>query len=379
MNKILAIIRAVKRALKYDGNLVRKCTYFYFSLLAIKNDVIYFRVDRIASEYSADWFDLKEIPQKTKKWAYKKGYASYKFQWYGLNQNNYSEYISDFDFYSKYNYQNREFEALFEHKLNTYYLLSPFKDQMPIHYYYICKCKIIPINAPVKRNGTIDDIINLVKKQPIAAKACKGGHGAGFYKLECIDGIFYANHKKYSENEFVELISNLDNYIITDYSKPHPIFIKLCGENTFAVIRTITVYDDKDGAQLTGAVIRLGCKKAGILTDYPGTIYCGLTLDEGRLFNPIYRERDDWYVPHPDTREDFNLYTVPHWSKLKKIVLDISNYIPMTPYLVMDIIPSEDGFNILEINSHGQVRITEAHYPFLNNLYNRRIFKVKER
>lgn len=240
----------------------------------------------------------------------------------------------------------------------------------------------MPLGVSDKKNGAIEDIVNLVKKQAIAAKACKGGHGFGFYKLEYIDGFFYVNQEKYAENKFIELISGLDNYIITEYSKPHSMFSKLCGENIFAVIRTITVYDDKEGAQLTGAVIRLGCKKAGLLTDYPGTIYCGLTLDEGRLFKPIYCERDNWYVPikeHPDTGEDFTLYKVPYWGQLKRLVRDVSNYIPMTPYLVIDIIPSDDGFKILEINSHGQVRNTEAHFPFLINPYNRKVFKIKER
>lgn len=64
MRKIWEIIRAARKALKYNGNIVRKYKYFYFSLLAIKNNVINFRVDRIASQYTADWFDLKEIPQK---------------------------------------------------------------------------------------------------------------------------------------------------------------------------------------------------------------------------------------------------------------------------------------------------------------------------
>ena len=49
----------------------------------------------------------------------------------------------------------------------------------------------------------------------------------------------------------------------------------------------------------------------------------------------------------------------------------------MTPYLVMDIIPTENGFSILEINSHGQVANVEPFYPFAANKYNKRAFNIK--
>ena len=46
----------------------------------------------------------------------------------------------------------------------------------------------------------------------------------------------------------------------------------------------------------------------------------------------------------------------------------------MTPYLVFDIIPTDDSFSILEINSHGQPFIVEPYYrlklhPEFKNLF----------
>ena len=55
----------------------------------------------------------------------------------------------------------------------------------------------------------------------------------------------------------------------------------------------------------------------------------------------------------------------------------VSRHLAMTPYLVMDIIPTDDGFKILEINSHGQVKSVEAYYPFLLNEYNRKVFNIE--
>ena len=142
------------------------------------------------------------------------------------------------------------------------------------------------------------------------------------------------------------------------------------------------IYDKEEGSKFTASLIRLGCKEAGVVTDYHGTIYCGLKLDNGESFKPIYREDDDTFIPcptHPDTGKNLIGDIVPDWDELKRFVTEISEYIPMTPYLIMDTVPTDDGFSILEINSHGQLRILEPFYPFLKNKYNRKIFKIKER
>ncbi len=104
------------------------------------------------------------------------------------------------------------------------------------------------------------------------------------------------------------------------------------------------------------------------------------TLDEGKLFQPEFMEKDLLYNPcelHPDTGCALEGHVVPHWDELVKLCKSISEYIPMTPYLVVDIIPTQDGFSILEINSHGQVRKIQPFYPFCENKYNCKVFNIE--
>ncbi|MGN0156486.1 MAG: sugar-transfer associated ATP-grasp domain-containing protein [Lachnospiraceae bacterium] len=356
----------------------KKITYYRFAKLAEKNGVIDFRIDRVASEYTHDYYENPYTTKEEKKWTYEKGYASYKLIWYGMTKENYNHYISDFVFYNKNNYMNREFEGWFDHKLSTYYLLIPFKNSMPRHYYFIDrKRNILPIDVEDKHNRAVDDIVDLVKSGPIAAKAVRGGHGAGFYKLEYEAEIFKINNVEKGEREFRDFVKNLNNYIISDYVKPHSTYVNLIGKDIFAVLRVVTVYDKADGPQITSAIIRLGSKKAGVVCDEEGTILCGIRLEDGTVFKPLYKENNYLYSPcpsHPDTGENLEGWIIPNWNDLKKLALEIAGYIPMTPYLVIDIIPTEEGFSILEINSHGQVRIMEPFYPFMDNPYNRKVF-----
>lgn len=369
-------------ACKYKGSLKRKAVFARFACLTLKNGVVPFRVQRVADLYTKDWLDFKGTSSEQKKWAYNHGFSSYKMApWYGITKDNYRDYVSDFDFYAERNYiDQRDIMAWFEHKLNTYFLLSPYKKFLPVHYYYKYKRTFYPMDVPGHEPGSEDSILKLLENHKLAAKACYGGHGVGFYKLEKGEHCYLVNGIKSDEEAVRKLLSGLNNYIITDYETPHPFFRELCGEDSFSVLRVITVCDPQDGPQLTCTVIRLGCIKAGITSDHEGTIYCGITLDEGISFKPLYRVADNLYEPcavHPDTGKPLEGFSLPNFDLLKTTVLSISRYLPMTPYLVMDIIPTESGFSILEINSHGQVGNVEPFYPFCKNPYNRGAFKIE--
>ena len=193
------------------------------------------------------------------------------------------------------------------------------------------------------------------------------------------------NGRRVEEQEAEKLIEGLNDYIITEYCVPHKIFREACGSSAFAVIRAVTVFDRDDAPQITAMIIRLGV--AGkVVCDYDGTIYCGVDLETGALFNPLARTGDEAGViygesisRHPETGCRLEGIRIPNFQELKTLLKEISAFIPMTPYLVFDIVPVDDGFKILEINSHGQVRIIEPFYPFRSNPYNLKVFSTKDR
>lgn len=382
IRRCLATFYYLFHAIKYKGSIKRKIKYFCFTRLLQRKGVVLSRIDRVADLYTKDFFDYKGTSLLEKKWAYKHGFSSYKMSpWYGVSASNYKNYISDFDFYSKKNYISKtEISSWFENKMNTYYLLAPFKKYMPRHYYSILDGRVMPIDVDKKGDGSIDDIISLIEERPIAAKACHGGHGVGFYKLSFDGDSFWINGKASNRERLRDCLSSLNDYIITEYCSPNDSLAELAGNDAFSVLRVITVFDKEDGPQVTCVIIRLGCRVAGITSDYDGTIYCGLTLDEGRFFKPLYRVSESQYDlihSHPDTGKALEGFVLPDFSKLKNLSIQVSRYLPFTPYLVMDIIPSREGFKILEINSHGQVRIVEPFYPFCANEYNRRVFHIE--
>ncbi len=385
LKKLKRLLSLIKPVFNQKG-ISRKIHWLHYAWLAYKNGVVSFRIDRIASEYTDDYYADTGIPRYEKEWFYRRGLASYKVKYYGLNKCNYNNYISDFDFYSKKNYQNKQFEEWFEHKLNTYYLLLKFSKYLPIHYFYKKELlySLCSNSNEERRKIRTRDMLTFCKTHPLALKACMGGHGRGFYKLE-YDGGYVLNGRRVDEKEAEKHIEGLNDYIITEYCVPHKVFREACGNNTFAVLRAVTVFDQNDGPQITSLIIRLGMG-GKVVCDYDGTIYCGVDLETGSLFKPILRSGDEAGViygepilKHPETGYGLENIRIPNFQELKSLLKEISAFIPMTPYLVFDIVPVDDGFKILEINSHGQVRIIEPFYPFRSNPYNLKVFITKDR
>ena len=352
--------------------------YVRFALKARREGIVDLGIDRIAKEYTMDYFEGggKESPEK--QYLYEYGLATYKAKWYGITKENCNRFLSDYDFYRAENYLNNRFVFWFDHKLSTYYLLRPFIDSMPVHYYYVKEGVYLPIDRRFIKDGychTTEDVISLIKTKPLIAKACQGGHGEGLYKLAYVDGDFQINQNLTSVSEVKKVLESLDDYIITDFASPHDEIVRIVGEDSFAVVRLTVFYDQQDGPQLTSARVRFGCKEAGIKTDYDGT-----TLEDGKTFGPLIRKDEYHYdvcPTHPDTGVALENNHIPNWGGLMELITEISNYIPMTPQLDLDVVPTNQGFSILEINSHGQ--FVENYYPFRDNKYNLKQYKTKDR
>lgn len=368
-----------------ENNPERIEKYIHFYRLADQHGIVPFRYARIAEEYTDDFFADTGIPREEKDWYYERGIPTFKTGWYGLTKENYNDYISDFDFYHPSNYlKKHQLIKWFDDKLTTYYILGPFIDSMPRHFFFIQEGNLVPIDVEFKHFGSEEDLFNIIKNNSVSLKACTGGHGKGFYKISNREGTYSINDEISNQKEISSLIHSLNDYILSDYCFPSKLFRESCGEESFAVIRTVSVFDKDDGPQITAIMVRVGTRTAGIVSDYNGSIYCGVDLKSGRLFNPLLRGGDEDGIirgrhlkAHPDTGCNLETLTIPDFDKLIDIVSKISSYLAMTPYLVMDIIHTDNGFKILEINSHGQVRNLEPFYPFRKNEYNLKVFQTR--
>ena len=368
-------------SMRFKGSIAKKLRFLKYANMVRRQKVIWFRIDRLAADFTNAWYDMSYMPKEERKWYIKHGFSPNRKKYCGVTPENYKQYLSDFEFYRATNYKNynnNSSSAWFNNKLNTYYLLQPFIKYMPKHYYYASKGIMYPLNVEEKHNCKAEDIVTLVKTRAIAAKKCLGGHGDGFYKLEYSNGVFFANDKEMSESNLKQLIEKFDGYIITDFVKPAKYLREIGGEDAFGVMRAMVIYDDVDGPQFERLMLRLGTTKSGHTQAGHDYLYIGINED-GTFFNPLIELSDydfEKIDKHPDTGKPILGNSLRNLEKLKNLVKEISGYLPTTPYLILDIIPTDDSFCVLEINSHGQPFNFEPFDPVKNSKYFKKLFNV---
>lgn len=305
-----------------------------------------FRYDRLAREFVESWTEYPLANEEEKQWAYKRGFTADRIKLYGLTEFNYHNYISDIGFYLKDSYKNILHSRWYDDKLSTWYILAPFKDKMPRHFYYLKDGMVHPLDMLKGEEARYEGLLNTLKLEGnLALKACFGGHGIGFHKASFNSDTekIYVDGNFIEEAEFVKkFLPHLDNYIATEFILPLNELTEVTN-GVSGVVRCVTVF--VDGApHLIAAIYKFGSQPDDLVVDYEGTLYCGVDLENGHFFAPKIREDyGKCYIytdcpTHPITGLPIE-GAVPKWTTFKEQVLEIARYLQPTPYLTFDIVP----------------------------------------
>lgn len=340
--------------------------------------VLPYKWKRLSKRFLSDFYDFK-APLKTKIWAYSKGFLAESVDHYGITKENHQLFISDLEFNKTSSYKNRRLSRWFDDKLQTLFVLAPYKDYLPIHYYSIVNGKIRQLyDFEKKHDNTFDGIFDILNiKKELIVKKTWGSKGTGVYYLQEIKNKYSLNGNfldLLSKDQLKTFLVNQGDILITEYIYAHKV-IQQFYNKTPNSIRIITTYDPEHGAQVTGAFIKIGVKESGFKDNLvEGGILAGIKLNTGEIFNPVqYKNKKIFPCEiHPDTRVKISGH-LPNWSFISQKIKEISNYLNNTPFLGYDIIITNESFKILEVNSHGSTWV-QIWYPFYENEYQKRLF-----
>lgn len=293
------------------------------------------------------------LPAKQRRWAVKRGFFPYRIQQYGLTDENYQNTISDWDYCYLYPLNNH-YSELVNNKLYEWYTLAPFREYLPKHYYHLMRNRGVLrlLDCPEEFGASLDGVIGLIRSLgTVALKRTSGSHGDGFYKIQTVGDGFEANQKEYTENEFRAFLNDLNEYLITEYIKMHPVLDEL---NPYSVntIRVAVVNEHGNDPVIPSAYLRIGTKESGTTDNVgAGGMFCKIDVDTGRFYDG---EVFNNYVMnkvslHPDTNARLE-GMIPYWDLAKSVIIQICNYIPDLEWLGFDIAITPESICIIEIN-----------------------------
>jgi hypothetical protein len=325
------------------------------------------------------WRDLTSganLGFKRRSWGYRHGFIGDSVSYFGLTPENYRDYLPDFHYY-KLHPMNGAWSKWIDDKLTFRYILAPFAAYLPKYYFHLgCGEVHRLMDCPVGLAADTAGIFDLLRREKrLAVKLVAGTGGEGFCKLESQAGGILINDKPVSTGEFDRFVSDHGNHIVTEYVVAHTTLRKIF-PHTANSVRIWTMHEPGQDPAVGGAFMRFGTAKSGPVDNVSaGGLSCSVGVNDGVIFNPRREERMRTFEisVHPDTGAPIQ-GVVPHWEMVKAKILQICAYVPQLCYLAFDLVITEDGFKILEINSHQSPKV-QLHQPFLKDPSCRHFFQ----
>ncbi len=339
--------------MKILGKIIKYCYVLYLQKK--------WKVSRNASNMVANLF-IREIKQKRYsrsyiKMAHSYGYSVDAWRFLRLNKNNYKEYLSTVQYISMHPINGR-YTSWINDKLTLKYMCNgtDLQEFMPKYYYQIDSLgNIIPlIDKEDCSENTPESVVDLLQqKKVLAIKLIAGSIGEGFIKAEFYDEKYFFNGKQKSRDKAIEFISELRDYLITEYLFPHKEFNKFC-PNTCNSIRYLVGRID-GSIKLLKSFIRFGTTQSKFVENFNrGGILC--YINEQGKYNGGYKLNfetccSEQVFEHPDTKEKL-VGLIPEWKTIVNIANLFCEIFPQLNYLGFDfVVCSDNSVKVLEINS----------------------------
>ncbi len=308
------------------------------------------------------------VSKEQAKWALERGFYPGRVLLYGLNEENYKNYVPDFNYFMLHPLNNHFLTWL--NKTTLKYMLNSngCEDTMPEYYVYVEPDGSFTylMDCPEHIEKNEDFFVNLLKYKGILAMKPNSGTsgGLGFIKLEIKGDEILENNKPIDMNRVIEIRDSMRNYIITEYCHQHSELAKVWPDSE-CTLRVIMVKDPKEtlyspatwscavsyarfGTSINGGASNLSSGGVGVGFDFETGKYNDFCIRYKR-----YCKDGKWLLEkHPDTEVEWKTSGLPNWEFVRNKIDAICQQISSLDYLGLDIIITEDGMKLCEINSH---------------------------
>lgn len=308
-----------------------------------------------------EYNDLANLSDKL--YFYSKGFLSSNINNYGLSKNNFNEYVPDWFRIDNLSYINQANDSI-------------INDKVLFHQYFRNDERIVSVIAYVfdgkiyeAVNNQLIDIETLFKnnKKNLIFKTAKGGGGSGITKISVKEIGLESSLKKAKK-----LLSTSHNFVVQEELKQNG-FANEVYPSTLNTIRVLTIKDTESGKPyIAKAVHRFGTSESNFVDNWTSGGICvdidiskkifGLGAVKGKESeNLVFLNK------HPDTMVKFEGKVVPNWDLIQDEILRLSEQLFFLKYIGWDVVPFENGFQILEANSNSDINLLQIHGGLLKD------------
>ena len=312
------------------------------------------------------------LTKKQKHWLHKNGFAYNRWFMQNLREDNIHLFLSDFDYWRMMPLSNH-FNRWIDDKLTLRYVLEPFKQYLPAYYCVITTTgnKVKLIDSPTDIKFDDDYFLHIVERYKILAmKPLSGAEGKGFIKYTYQDGEFFMNDIKMTESEVRTFFKDVKDLLITEYVVQCKEHMKVCSMSS-CTLRINSIKEVGEKPYLMHSFARFGTKESGAVSNLmSGGVSIAYDSYTGYYADRFLHAKDyiAWYDEHPESHISLKGKQLPHWELIRDKLIEMHEFLGVIEYMAFDVIVTDDGFKICEINSGPSVSYGQAMcYPIYSN------------
>lgn len=288
--------------------------------------------------------------------AIKYGFSSDFYHMYHLEKNNPKDYISEYKRVLSRNI-NEQYKIVFDNKLIFEKIFKNYLNT-PKNIITVLD-KLYDENGNVITSERLNEVLSDNKYIFKPAAGSGGGIGVGLIKK--VDENYLFNNKTYSFSKLYNELLKYRGFVINEYICQHDYSSKI-NPNSVNTIRIITIRDvSTDEVIIPCAVHRFGSKKSGIVDNVSsGGYVTEINIEKGILGRTAYGIDVKFTDFHPDTKVKINGTKIPHWKDITSCILKVSKKFPYIPFIAWDVVVTENGFSVIEINASSSLELFQV-------------------
>ena len=289
------------------------------------------------------------------------GYMIDQVKMYDFEHNDPKQYLSEFDWY-----KSRSINGHYSHMLNNKVVFAEMLRQFcsAPEIYVVKKDKRLA-GMHGRRIDSYEDIVALLKEVgAFVVKPVNIGKGLGVRVVKWEDGTLIHNDKPMSEADFIAALKKSSNWHIVEFAQQAEYLNKIYAPSANTIRMIVLRSANTKEFELAFAVQRIGAGWTGAVDNGSrGGLIANIDIESGEMSEARTLHDLAVYENHPDTDSPIKGVVIPNWENIKAGVLAASANFPYLDIIAWDILPTEDGFTVIEANTSSGVNIIQIWGP----------------
>lgn len=289
------------------------------------------------------------------------GYMVDQISLYDFAHNDKKQYLSEFD-WIRSRQINEPYNSLLDNKVVFAELVRDYC-QTP---------ELLAVKKGKRISGfggrhieNMDDILRLLRNEgAFVVKPVRGGKGGGVRIVKYDNGAISLNGRECSREELIAALSDKADWFVCALAHQADYLNEIYADSA-NTIRMIVLRDTPENEfDLAFAVQRIGAGWTGAVDNgSKGGLIANVNIFSGELSEARTLHDLAVYNVHPDSGKPIKGTVIPNWEEIKRGVLEVSSHFPYLDIIAWDILPTPDGFTVIEANTSSGVNIIQLWGP----------------